>query len=107
MGLYKLAFAVTRAGHKLDAHDYAAESEKTERMLKARKQYGEKHPFLGYAFMGNDPLTRFNMELHRNRMAHAAAKHSKNENAINPFTGWTDKEYEKNKKVLKKLRKKQ
>jgi len=101
--LEKIGFAITNAGHDLDAVDYAADSDAINKKIEARKEYGKKHPFLGYAFMGNDPMARFFSEVQRNRLAYAAAKHAKKENAYNPFAGWSDASYEKNRKAIEKI----
>jgi hypothetical protein len=102
--LEKFAFAVTKAGHKYDTEEYQANADRFQKRLDNEKKYGREHPFSGY-MTGNDPVTRFNYELARNRSLYGARKHREGKNAYNIFAGWSDREkelYDKNKKKIKK-----
>jgi len=101
--LEKIGFAITDAGHKYDSVIYAADADSMDKKIKAGREYRIHHPLLGQISGISDPTALYVMEIQRNRAAHAAAKHAKKQNAYNPFAGWSDASYEKNKKAVEKI----
>lgn len=129
--LAKLSFAITEAGHKFDAADYAAQRDMYGKRREARSEYNEAQPGLGMArtvaglpslapanvamtlgtlaggapAMGNPGLISGALDtLGERHMNYAAKKHEAGENAMNPFGGYltpTDRE-EKHKAKEKK-----
>ena len=92
--LDKFAFSVTKAGHKYDEKEYGSNANRYQENLDNMKEYGREHPAVGY-MIGNDPVTKFNRGVARNRSLYLAEKHRKKENSYNPFAGWSDNEKRK------------
>lgn len=80
----KNAFALTEAGHKLDARRYGAISKGHHDLSKAEDSYAKDAPFKAQAMRPGGGA------LHRIASRHsdyAARKHEKGQNAYNPFGG--------------------
>lgn len=90
----KLAFSVTREGHKLDATHHRGVQGYHEKMRDAKKDYADEAPVRDSLL---HPAHDYGHRMAARQENYAAKKHEKGENAYNPFGGMltkTDKEKE-------------
>lgn len=81
----KKAFALTDAGHKLDASDYRAQQAMYEQAHGGRQQYSQEQPLL--AAMTGVPAEAVLHQLAARHLNYAAGEHEGGHNALNPFGG--------------------
>lgn len=82
----KEAFAVTDEGHEYDERVNRAAADTLHRIQQANAKYRDAAPVRG--MLATDPMTELAIEFAKRHAAYTAKKHSKGENAYNPFGGF-------------------